>query len=827
MVPFLREAPPGPFPWERPLVARLSVEADARLCNSLAPDAERPGLAAGGRRGLEGAAPSRGPSGVGAHFGNCHCLADVAETEMSSDPMPAPAPARWTEDPAVVRPMLATGFEPPADEHLRHASWVYEIKYDGMRVLAAIEPAESGARISLRSRAGNDKTGQFPDLVAELRRFARRLPRPVLLDGEVVALDARGEPLGFQQLAGRIHLTAAGEIANRAGSVPVALIVFDILRDGGDDLRPLPLVDRKARLERVFGNEATGRVRMSEMEAGDGRRLFARVRAADGEGLIAKDALSSYESGRRSPAWRKLKLPHRQEFLVCGWTRPRQSRKHFGSLVLGYWAGAGTTRRLRHAGTVGSGFTAPELDRVMSLLEPLAVEACPFPVPPPTPEPPHWVRPELVAEVKFAEWTAEGVLRHPVYLGLRDDVDPAAVRREAQPRAVPAAGVEPAAVAPEASAPGAEPASAGSRPRPSGAAGTARGGATGVARSSRARPAPRGPAARALAASRAALDAPEVAALIEQLQALENARRDGTIVLPDGARLAVTNLRKVFWPALGRTKGDLLRHYARVSPWLLPALEGRPLVMKRYPNGVTGKAFYQQRAPEDTPPGVRVEILEDDDGPTPRLVGGDHATLLYVAQLGAISQDPWFSRFTARTHPDYVALDLDPMPGVPFAQVLEVARAVRDELLSLDVPAVPKTSGASGLHVYIPLAEGTPYEAGQLFCQIVATVVAERLPTVATVERAVAKRGRTVYVDYLQNIEGKTLASVYSARSSEFAGVSTPLTWDELDEDIAPQDFSLETVLERYRRVGDLWAPIHTGPTADLREALERLARRR
>jgi bifunctional non-homologous end joining protein LigD len=692
--------------------------------------------------------------------------------------------------------MLATVFEPPAEQHLQHETWVYEVKYDGMRVLAAIEPAEPNARVSLRSRAGNDKTGQFPDLVAELRRFARGLRRPVILDGEVVALDARGEPLGFQQLAGRIHLTAGGEIASRAGSVPVAFIAFDILRDGGEDLRPLPLVDRKARLERVFGNEATGRVRMSEMEAGDGRRLHARVRAADGEGLIAKEALSRYESGRRSPAWRKLKIPRRQTFVVCGWTRPRQSRRHFGSLVLGYWGGEGTSRTLQHAGTVGSGFTDPELDRVMARLQPLEADSCPFAAIPPTPEPARWVRPELVAEVKFTEWTSDGVLRHPVYLGLRDEIDPASVRREAQPRAASVA---------ESEAPGA-PETPPSR---------------------RARPAARGTTARALAASRSALDAPSVIAIVGQLQALEDARRDGAIDLPGGARLNVTNLHKVFWPALNRTKGDLLRHYARVSPWLLPALAGRPLVMKRYPNGVTGKAFYQQRAPEDTPPGVRVEVVEDDEGATPRLIGGDHATLLYVPQLGAISQDPWFSRFDSREHPDYVALDLDPMPGVPFAQVLEVARAVRDELAALAVPAVPKTSGSSGLHVYVPLAEGTPYEAGQLFCQLVATMVAERLPAIATVERAVARRGRTVYLDYLQNIEGKTLASAYSVRSSEFAGVSTPLTWEELDEKIAPQDFTLDTVPERFRRVGDLWAPVHAGPRTDLRQVLDRLVRRR
>jgi bifunctional non-homologous end joining protein LigD len=706
--------------------------------------------------------------------------------------------------------MLATLFDQPAAQHLRHERWIYEVKYDGMRVLASVEPAEPLARVSLRSRAGNDKTSQFPDLVAELRRFARGLRRPVLLDGEVVALDARGEPLGFQQLAGRIHLTAGGEIEGRAATVPVAFIAFDILRDGAEDLRPLPLVDRKARLERVFGNEATGRVRMSEMAAGDGHHLHARVAATQGEGLVAKDVNSPYESGRRSPAWRKLKIVRRQDFLVCGWTMPRQSRQHFGSLVLGYWTGTGAARVLQHAGTVGSGFTGEELRRVMALLQPLADDACPFPAVPPTPEPARWVRPVLVAAVRFAEWTAEGVLRHPVYLGLREDVDPGSVTREAEPP-----GTEP---------PGAEPERLAVAPKVSSAAAVRARTLKGRASVGATR-APRRTAGRARPAARAEIDAPAVTAIIEQVQALEDARRNGVLALPGGTSLAVTNLHKVFWPASGRTKGDLLRHYARVSPWLLPALDGRPLVMKRYPNGVTGKAFYQQRAPEDAPPGVRVEMLDEDDGPMPRLVGGDHATLLYVAQLGAISQDPWFSRVGTRSVADYVALDLDPMPGVPFAQVLEVARAIRDALLALEVPAVAKTSGSSGLHVYIPLLEGTTYEAGQLFCQIVATFIAERHPRIATVERAVAKRGRTVYVDYLQNIEGKTLASVYSARSSEFAGVSTPLAWNELDEEIAPQDFTLDTVAARYRRVGDLWAPVVAGPRADLRVVLDRLAR--
>ena len=207
----------------------------------------------------------------------------------------------------------------------------------------------------------------------------------------------------------------------------------------------------------------------------------------------------------------------------------------------------------------------------------------------------------------------------------------------------------------------------------------------------------------------------------------------------------------------------------------------------------------------------------------PRLVGGSLLTLLYVAQLGAISLDPWFSRAASPAAADFVAIDLDPMPGVPFTQVRDVARWVHEALVMLDVPAALKTSGSSGLHIYIPLAEGTSYESGQLLCQIIATAVASQHPKVATVERAVAKRGRTVYVDYLQNIEGKTLACAYSARASQFAGVSTPLQWDELDEDIRPEDFTLENAFARFDLVGDLWNPVLRGTPVDLRAVIERL----
>jgi bifunctional non-homologous end joining protein LigD len=276
----------------------------------------------------------------------------------------------------------------------------------------------------------------------------------------------------------------------------------------------------------------------------------------------------------------------------------------------------------------------------------------------------------------------------------------------------------------------------------------------------------------------------------------------------------------VFWPKLKLTKGDLFRYYARVSSWILPVLADRPLVMKRYPNGVDAKPFYQHRA-EEPPKGIRVERVAAQDQ-RPQLIGGDIATLLYTCQLAAISQDPWFSRVQAPGYADQVALDLDPPDDVPFEQVLEVAGWLHEELEALGVFSLPKTSGSSGLHIYIPLAPQTPFDAGLLFCQLVATLVAEKHPKQATVERSVRARGRRVYIDYLQNIEGKTLASAYSVRANDFAGVSTPLTWKEVDKGIRREDFTLETMPARIRKVGDLWAPIRSQKGADLRAIARR-----
>ena len=319
----------------------------------------------------------------------------------------------------MIAPMLAS----LADAPLEDPQLVYEPKYDGIRAIVEIEPK---GRVRLWSRLGNEKTQQFPEITAALQRWARRRKAPLVLDGEIVALDANGEPAGFQQLQGRIHLSDGDSAAGRT-----ALIAFDILREGHTDYRDRPLVERRAVLEKVFGRTGSPILRISDQVRGDGRALYEQALARGWEGLIAKHAASLYKSGKRTPDWRKLKLVREQEFVIGGWTEPRLTRAYFGALLLGVYEpqGAGP-QSLVYCGHTGTGFNEKELTRVMKLLGPLETPVCPFKTKPKTNERPHWVRPELVAQIKFTEWTADGKLRHPVYLGLRDDKKPTDVRRE-------------------------------------------------------------------------------------------------------------------------------------------------------------------------------------------------------------------------------------------------------------------------------------------------------------------------------------------------------------------------------------------------------------
>ncbi|HEX7122903.1 MAG TPA: non-homologous end-joining DNA ligase, partial [Gemmatimonadaceae bacterium] len=312
---------------------------------------------------------------------------------------------------ATFLPMLAT----LADGPLQAKGWVYEPKYDGIRAIVELGPAGT---VRLWSRLGNEKTAQFPEIAAALARWARKVRHALVLDGEIVALNARGEPVGFQGLQGRIHLTGERDIARATSSRPTALILFDLLRDGDEDLRARPLSERRARLEQRIGSVRDPVLRLSEQAVGDGRPMRARAEQEGWEGLIAKEAASPYQSGRRSPAWRKLKILKRQEFVVGGWTEPRQSRSYFGALLLGLYDHEG---RLQYVGHTGTGFDQKELARVYALLKQREARESPFATRIKANEPAHWVRPELVAEIKFTEWTSDAKLRQPVYLGLRDD----------------------------------------------------------------------------------------------------------------------------------------------------------------------------------------------------------------------------------------------------------------------------------------------------------------------------------------------------------------------------------------------------------------------
>ena len=675
--------------------------------------------------------------------------------------------------------MLAT--LPSQTPSLNDKAYVYEPKVDGIRAIVEVLPPlredATGGKLASKpsvrfwSRNGNDKTAQFPDIVEAIGTWLKKIKAPVVLDGEIVALDEDMRPAGFQRLQHRIHVTVPGFNSKKQilppDQQPAAFIAFDLLRNGDDDLRNLSLTDRRKHLEALFKAHrppSSDLVRLTPQSVGDGNALMKQAREENWEGLMVKLARSPYRTAKRSPEWMKHKLTKQDEFVVVGWTDPGGTREHFGSLILGAHDKGG----LRYAGEVGTGFKSAELERVMKMLFRLETPTCPL-----NPKPkilsakgtPHWVRPQLVAQVRYSEITDDGRLRHPAYLGLRDDKLPKEVKL-----------------------PKAE--------------------------------APRVPKA---VVNNSIPSAKDIDAIVEQLDFLEKARKNGRISLPDGDTIEVTNLHKIFWPKIKKTKGDLIRFYTKISPFILPVVDNRPLVMKRLPNGVEGPSFYQHRAPEPVPAGVRIETLPNDDVPA-RLIGGSLKTLLYMAQLASISMDPWFSTMDDLDSADQVAIDLDPQPGATFSQILDCAEWVEEELDRVKIDGFPKTSGSEGLHIYIPLPPDTPYEAGMLFCQIIATMVAAKHPKVATVERMVRRRkDGTIYVDYLQNIQGKTLACAYSARGSAFAGVSTPLTWKEVRQRPKPQDFTIDTIHARLKKTGDLWEKMRKHKGANLLGAIEKL----
>jgi bifunctional non-homologous end joining protein LigD len=664
----------------------------------------------------------------------------------------------------LLEPMLASvGSEIPKGKE-----WIFEPKYDGIRVIGVAHDGE----VALFSRNGLEKTRQFPE-IAEALTAAARKEGGLIVDGEIVALGADGEPGRFQGLQGRMHVKDARAIASHRTDSPAALVLFDLLMEGDEPLVNEPWRARRKRLEKVF-RRSRDPLRISEV-ARDGPAMLDEARSEGWEGIMAKRADAPYRPGVRSKDWLKLKIEQRQEFVVGGYTEPRNSRSHLGAILLGYHDGDG---KLVYAGHTGGGFSNASLADMYRRLAPLEAAKSPFTTTPKTNEKAHWVRPKVVVEVKFNEWTGGGHLRQPIFVGVREDKSAREVVREEVGMAAKLKSERPG-----------------------------RGDVKREEKREEKREVKREKKREVKREKKVEVKRSAGGGVQAQLDRIEAEGDKGTLELESGP-LDVTNLKKVFFPDSGHTKGDLLRYYAQVARYILPAIQDRPLVLKRFPNGIKGKAFYQQKAPDEVPRSVRVEEVRDEGIETQnRLVGGDLATLLYIVQLGAVSVDPWHSRVQSIEFADYSIIDLDPGPKAPFSRVIQVARWVKEVLDDLGLHAVPKTSGASGIHIVLPLGPHVPNDGARMVAELVATAVADRHPREATIVRGVKERPPgTVYVDYLQNIRGKTVAGVYSARANAGATVSTPLRWDEVKAGLDPADFTIDNVPARIAKVGDLWA---------------------
>jgi bifunctional non-homologous end joining protein LigD len=673
--------------------------------------------------------------------------------------------------PRGLSPMLPSIAERP----FSNPNWLFEPKLDGYRVIATIE----GNDIRLASRRGLDCSSEYPWLVEALRYQPYR---EVILDGEIVALDEQGRP-SFQLLQ------------NRLGEPRPFLLyyAFDVLYRDGYDLRGVPLEQRKQLLRSsVIPSE---RVRMVDVFEQDGEGLYEAVRQTGMEGIVAKRRDSRYDTGKRSDAWLKIKATHSEEFVIGGYTVGSGARSDtFGSLIVGYYKDGAP--KLTYVGHAGSGFDDRTLKAVYERLQSLRTEDCPFEgeVPkigmwrrPGKAEGPiTWVKPDLVAQVKFAEKTSDGILRAPVFLGIREDKaarDVVSVEVVAPPSA-------------EAQTP------------------------------------------------------PASGAADQVTDELAHHTGEKLTVKVDGYEIALSNLNKVFWPAHGDqralTKRDLIVYFAKVSPYLLPHLKDRPLTLVRFPNGINGGHFYQKHYEQGLPPFVETTWLYSDqnkgDGEYIRI--NNVATLLWLGQLADIELHTWYSRVdpagdaegipttfagsvenmqqSVLNYPDFVVFDLDPylysgkeargaepeLHPEGFAATSQVALWLKDMLDGLGLTGFVKTTGRTGLHIYVPIKRTLDYHATHTVSETLARFLAQQHPREVTVEWAVDKRKGKVFADYNQNVRGKTLASIYSPRVLPWAAVSMPLRWEEVGRGVFPTDFTILTAPERLRQVGDLWAGI-------------------
>jgi bifunctional non-homologous end joining protein LigD len=637
----------------------------------------------------------------------------VARLRERLDELEAP---RRAVDPRELALMLAQ----PRERPFSRPGWIFELKIDGYRLIAA----KVDGKPLLRYRNGHDATALYP----EVTRALRALPAgDLVLDGEIAVLDAEGRP-SFSLLQQRALLSRPLDIERAALRLPATFFAFDLLAFEGRDLRALPLLERKELLALVA--PPLGPIRLGDWVEEVGEAFYAQVEKLGLEGMVAKKADSPYV-GRRSADWLKLRVDRTGSFVIVGTSAAQGQRKGFGALHVAVFepAAAGPEHggELVYAGRVGTGFSEQQLADLDALLAPLARADAPCRAPQggalPRGAGHRWVDPELVCEVRYKEQTPQGMLRHPVFLGLREDLDVAdCVRQQA--------------------------AGSGDAGPPSA-------------------PEPPPPAAAA----------------------------------PASPRVQLTNLDKVFWAGDGYTKGDLVDYYRSIAPWMLPYLARRPIVLTRYPDGIDGKSFFQKNAPDFAPDWIETVTIwsEGSEREIEYFVVESADALVYLANLATIPIHMWSSRLGSLERPDWCVLDLDPKEA-PFAQVVEIARAIHRLCEEIGLPSFVKTSGSSGLHVLLPLAGACSWEQSRTLGMLIAQVIARQLPEIATIVRSPKKRQGKVYLDYVQNGHGRLIVAPYCVRPLPGAPVSAPLRWSEVGPKLELGSYTIRTMPARVKR---------------------------
>ena len=684
--------------------------------------------------------------------------------------------------PQEVTPMLASLTDAAFDD----ADWIYEIKWDGYRSLAYC----NGSNVELVSRNGKSFTEKYTTVTAALQEAGLA----AVLDGEIVAVDENG--LASFQLLQNWQNTAS----------QLQFVAFDILWYNGFDLTALPLITRKEILKGVLPANISV-LKYSDHVEGAGKEFFNVALSQGLEGIMAKKARSAYTVGSRTEDWLKIKVNLRQEVVIGGFTEPRKSRQFFGALLLGvYQDGV-----LRYVGHTGSGFTKKSLEAIYKKLQPLVTDTCPFEERPKGNMPVTWVKPRLVCEIKFTEWTKDWMARHPIFMGLRTDKKPKDVVIEksknlsAMKKGPGAAKTKKAATKKTAASK-----KAASKKSP---------GKTAATKTSAAKKA--GAKTKAAEKTSATANKKQKASGIQ----VDTANSKDQEIQLGNVSLQLTNLDKLYWKKEQFSKGDMINYYLEVAPYIMPYLLDRPVSLNRHPNGIEAANFYQKDMRGKAPQWAQLfdEFSESTNVTVQYLVCKDEATLIYMANLGCIEINPWHSRTAASLNPDWCLIDLDPDKGNHFNQVIDTAKVVQQVLQSVGATSAVKTSGSSGIHIYIPLGGRYSFPQSKQLAELILTLVHRELPDLTSLERSPAKRKGKIYLDYLQNRETQTAAAPYSLRPKPGVPVSAPLHWDELKHGLTPRTWHAGNIFERLRAEGDLFKPA-LSKGIDLEKVLAKMA---